>query len=293
MAIIVTQYCIRQKSYKSSCQLCIESCPTNAIQLYKRAITINKANCIQCGRCVITCPVNAIEGPLPKRYIQDYILYSDSSHEPTIKELLLYYTIGISIIRLSPTHSHWLNTLNQTNNILKKSTNTVFTIENYSEQDNKISLKRRMLLGLNSLKTAVTYYSIKKEILIQAYSHYQFFSISLDISHCSLCQICEKLCPSHCFQITETTLFITTAKCIGCYLCQDSCPEQVLTINNWIDKCRLIVYPINQYNCQQCQQTFSALKELHICPACHLRNTLKIPQSISTLQHSLFKNKTL
>lgn len=290
---IITSYCIREKSHKSSCQLCIQSCPRNAIQIHQQKVQINTDACIQCGLCVVTCPVNAIDGQPPSRHIQGHILHSDDTIKPTVKELLLYYAAGISTICLYIEHADWLTIVNQTNNELFRLECSPFLVEIHQQKENTILSKRRSLLGLNYLTPLITSCSIKQRSLTQAYPQYQFFTISLDISRCSLCRVCEKLCPTSSFQITDSLFVINNSHCNGCNLCRDSCPEQVINITTIITKCQKSIYRISQQYCEQCQQLFPALTNMHRCPACRLRNTLQITHSISALSHSTIKNKTL
>lgn len=289
----ITPYCIREKSHKSSCQLCIQSCPCHAIQLHQHIARINTNACTQCGGCVIACPVNAIDGLPPSRHIQGHMLHSDDAIKPTVKELLLYYAAGISTIRLYIEHTDWLTIITKANNELSRLECSPFLVETHQQKENTILSKRRSLLGLDYLTPLVTSCSIKQRSLTQAYPHYQFFTISLDVSRCSLCRVCEKLCPTNSFQITDSLFAINNDHCNGCSLCQDSCPEQAINITATITKNQKFNYRISQHFCEQCQQTFPGLANMQPCPACRLRNTLQITHSISTLLHSTIKNKTL
>jgi len=53
MAVKVTPECI-------GCEVCIDSCPTNAIIMKDGVAEIVASDCIDCGACIPTCPVNAI-----------------------------------------------------------------------------------------------------------------------------------------------------------------------------------------------------------------------------------------
>jgi ferredoxin len=48
---------------------------------------------------------------------------------------------------------------------------------------------------------------------------------------CSLCMICEELCPTHAMK-AETGEITEKEKCIACLRCIDNCPEDALGIND-------------------------------------------------------------
>jgi ferredoxin len=56
--------CTQNISPKSSCQSCINVCPTNSISIANSKIEINDA-CIECGICSTVCPTNAILAERP------------------------------------------------------------------------------------------------------------------------------------------------------------------------------------------------------------------------------------
>jgi len=54
MPVKITSDCI-------GCEVCIDSCPTNAIVMKDGVAAIVDADCIDCGACLPTCPVDAIK----------------------------------------------------------------------------------------------------------------------------------------------------------------------------------------------------------------------------------------
>lgn len=56
--------CTQTISPKSSCQSCIDACPTNSISIANRKIEIDD-NCVECGLCSTVCPTNAIFAQRP------------------------------------------------------------------------------------------------------------------------------------------------------------------------------------------------------------------------------------
>jgi ferredoxin len=56
---LIPNLCTQIISPKSSCNRCIEYCPTNSICITREEIVIDD-NCIHCGLCTTACPTNAI-----------------------------------------------------------------------------------------------------------------------------------------------------------------------------------------------------------------------------------------
>ncbi len=52
--------CLRLRHKKSSCRLCLENCPTNAIS-FKQSLEIDNSLCCNCGICVNLCPTSVFE----------------------------------------------------------------------------------------------------------------------------------------------------------------------------------------------------------------------------------------
>jgi len=44
----------------TGCESCIESCPSEAIEMKDGKAEVNADNCVDCGVCVDECPVEAI-----------------------------------------------------------------------------------------------------------------------------------------------------------------------------------------------------------------------------------------
>jgi len=75
--------------------------------------------------------------------------------------------------------------------------------------------------------------------------------ISLDISKCTGCSLCEKVCPSKAIAMVEDSRtklkkspVIDFSKCIFCGLCVDYCPTKALAFTK---NCALISYEKKDY----------------------------------------------
>lgn len=53
-------YCLKLRHKESSCRLCLESCPTNAISI-DQSLTVDSSLCNDCGICVNVCPTGVFQ----------------------------------------------------------------------------------------------------------------------------------------------------------------------------------------------------------------------------------------
>jgi len=53
-------YCLKLRHKESSCRLCLESCPTNAISI-SQSLTVDSSLCNDCGICVSVCPTGVFQ----------------------------------------------------------------------------------------------------------------------------------------------------------------------------------------------------------------------------------------
>lgn len=51
---------IVNKEECTGCELCVDSCPVEAISMDGGKASVNADECVDCGDCVDTCPVEAI-----------------------------------------------------------------------------------------------------------------------------------------------------------------------------------------------------------------------------------------
>ena len=55
-------YCLKLRHKDSSCRLCLDSCPTNAISI-SQSLTVDSSLCNGCGICVNVCPTSVFQLP--------------------------------------------------------------------------------------------------------------------------------------------------------------------------------------------------------------------------------------
>lgn len=59
--VIEAQRCQHAKNKASSCDLCVQACPTNAIALENHAPVVTASDCIRCGLCLSNCPAGVFD----------------------------------------------------------------------------------------------------------------------------------------------------------------------------------------------------------------------------------------
>lgn len=63
---LVYERCARTRSVASSCQACVEACPTHAVSLGgpRRSVEVALDDCVRCGLCQAACPTEAFRGAI-------------------------------------------------------------------------------------------------------------------------------------------------------------------------------------------------------------------------------------
>ena len=67
--VILRTLCLQSRSPLAQCSLCDDICPTGAIDLHSKPVTIDKDACIRCELCCSVCPTGAVAStitPLPE-----------------------------------------------------------------------------------------------------------------------------------------------------------------------------------------------------------------------------------
>lgn len=246
-------------------------------------ISVKTTACTQCGGCLLVCPVMAIKGTLPERCTDNNNLYQDSGSTPSLKELLLYYRSGYNTIILNENDSSWNMIIEEANAVLRLMNKPLFLVNHINKDKNdsyfnndEIATKRRRLLGFRLIKRFLKNNNLPENILItEVFKEYQWFSVDIESTRCSLCSSCLQLCPTGVFHYQNKHFVIDAGKCIGCLLCQTSCPEEALSIRPDIKKQAVSAYPFHQAFCPNCQNYYPSLSAgEHLCPACHVRQKL-------------------
>ncbi|EAR4674253.1 4Fe-4S dicluster domain-containing protein [Escherichia coli O5:H32] len=283
--IVVTSDCIRNKSRRVECRLCIDACSSGALSITSSGtVEIIPDACSGCGGCTAACPVMAITGPFPERQTADDQLYLDAITAPSVKELLLYYRAGYRTLVVDENHFAWRDVVERTNSLLHACHQVPFLMNYYRHDDNHASaeqldvvIARRRFLHIGTVqrylgkKTSPT-----NRLISDIFPDYQLFSININKNACSLCSSCLKLCPTGVFHYQNKQLVIESGECVGCKLCQESCPESAIEVREEIAKKTQTHYSFNVAFCPRCQNPFPSLNPgEHLCPACSMQEKLR------------------
>jgi NAD-dependent dihydropyrimidine dehydrogenase PreA subunit len=56
------------------------------------------------------------------------------------------------------------------------------------------------------------------------------FKISIDLTLCKKCGICEYICSHSVFKTKEAVLLVYDERCTGCYICELICPDCAISV---------------------------------------------------------------
>lgn len=282
--ITVTSQCVRSKSKKANCDVCVETCVQRALSTTESGgIHFHVSACNQCGACVAACPVNAIEGNLPVRKTEQHTIFEDQTSHPSVKELLLYHQKGYQHLIITSEESHWHTVIQQTNKVLARLSQPLLTFTcDPSVITEHISKSRRAFLRVNLLNRnhASSAPKIDNQLLPQLFSDYQFFTVNLDSDSCSLCSACLRLCPTSALKYEQQHFVIENGRCVGCKICQDGCPEQSLEVQESIQHKTHSRTPFVFNVCHECKQHYLALSGNNmLCAPCKVKKSLNLGES--------------
>lgn len=273
----ITNKCSRTRNTRSTCTFCLESCNNGAISINQQSIEIEQKQCTSCGDCVISCPLSAIEGIVVTReFVNRTLIYKDV-YTPTVKELLIYKNRGLTSVRTdeAPLNDHWKSVLKQTNkylNDLKQSPIEVVkkeTDEKFSRRAFFTSIQTEGKKLAKIIAPATWKMEANEWNLANYYPEYQFFSVELDKSKCTLCKACFSFCSQKVFQLKDAYLQIGSDNCVNCTDCIDICIEDAIQIKAEIKKKRDFHEPIHSNKCSDCGQVFHSFQlETEKCSIC-------------------------
>ncbi|MBS4191544.1 4Fe-4S binding protein [Bacillus sp. FJAT-49705] len=266
----VLQSCTRHQSPYSSCSRCKDVCFDEAITFIDEKPYIDNEKCTECGYCIAECPVQAIEGFFPKRtVVQDQLVVTDE-HPPALRELLGYNKKGITAIisEQEKLNENWQYTISKTNEMLEKLNEAPFSIYLKKIELKEESLTRREIFSfwkneaqstLKQMTPAKWRFNHEELDIAKLYPKHQFKEVAVNLSKCTLCKACQKLCKKNCFQINDTSFTISAQKCSGCMLCQDICPEKAITIQERIMSATEVDHSLLIKTCKICNNNYQSL----------------------------------
>ena len=271
--ISINKSCVRDVSPFSTCDICIENCPENALEIKYRKVYIN-SNCNSCGDCIPSCPVNAIEGIVEKRkVVGDTLLFLDNT-KMSLKELLYYYHKGIRKIGIieKELNPSWKNALEEVNKVLVEMDKLKIEIAKdikYPEpQEKEISrrelfsfFKKESVSFITKLTPATWRFNHNNYSLEKMYPEWQFYNIEINKEKCNLCQACFRLCPTKVFNVENGKITINAIHCVDCKLCEDVCKEKAINVTSNIIRTESNVNTVFDKTCSKCESNFLSWKE--------------------------------
>jgi ferredoxin len=273
----ISSICSRGRNRKSTCTHCMDQCSKQAITITDHLPTIDADLCSMCGDCMIVCPLSAIEGLAVNRKFERTSLVFDDTYTPTTKELLIYAKRGLQSIQFDQLalNQEWTNALNEANTILSILNQYPIAVVRKIPND---KLSRRAFFqsfqkeGRQLAKNmAPAAWKIETDgwKLSKYYPEYQFFSVDIDQSKCTLCRACFSVCTEKVFVYEGGLLQIQNDKCVNCTACTDVCSHDAIQVISDIkSKCER-AEPYLTKQCKDCGQKFytfhSKTETCHIC----------------------------
>lgn len=280
----ISEACIRKISPLSSCAICLQACPIEAIDIDKNTITINEKTCSSCGICITVCPSHAIKGQSPSRnVVQDYLLIEETSAMPTVNELHYFYKKGIRFVYSHEASPSLEQVISKTNADLDAmGLDRVQMADKLALQpEEQPKLTRRDFFTklssaskktvLSSVTPAKWRFNEESFKLSSLYKDFSFHVIDLDEETCTLCEACITICPVKAFEIKDGSLIIQEQRCTGCQLCSDICRSNSLKIERNVHPSAVIQKPVHESTCTACKTQFHAWTDTTICPICSSR----------------------
>lgn len=280
--ISISKSCVRNVSPFSTCHICVENCPENAIEIKNKTVNIN-SNCNSCGDCIPSCPVNAIEGIAEKRWIvEDTLLFGENT-KMSSKELLYYYHKGIRKIAVmdKELNNSWSNALKEANRVLdemeKEEIGVTTEIKQPEPEEKELSRRelfsffKKESISLIANFTPATWRFNHKDFSLEGmYAEWQFNGIEMNQEKCTLCQACFRLCPTKVFKVGDGQLSIDAIHCVSCKLCEDVCKDKAILITEEIRRTESMTYTVYPKTCIKCKKKFLGWEEEgDICHFCH------------------------
>jgi ferredoxin len=271
----VTAKCSRQRNRKSTCKYCVDSCGHNAIEI-RDVILIDTQKCTLCGDCLIACPLSAIEGIASNRHFEKASLVFDESYTPSLKELLIYKKRGMTSIQVNhQVNDEWETVVANANIQLQLLDESPIAFVN---KVTEVVLSRRAFFGsfqkegkqlAKSMAPASWKIDQDDWKLTKHYPDFQFYSVTINRSKCSLCQACFSLCPENVFQIEDNHLVIKNGKCVNCTSCTDVCSENAIEIIADVRRKIKQSAPVDLKYCKDCGHSFytfvKGTEKCHVC----------------------------
>ncbi len=307
---ITKDRCIRTTFSKSHCRDCEDICIVDAV-VFSPEPSINKNLCIKCGLCYSSCKFSAINIEKDnKQLLKDTkndkeidigCIFSNSEIKITClsrltEDLLISWFRDKKVVRLKRGNCKrckFKKTLSYFNKsfrksvILAKAVNIKPNITIKTDVAGKVYIpkegvsRRKMFSGLGMIVAKST---PKREILKDAIAELEIkealYPDSADLSidsTCTLCGVCEHVCPTKAIKIRKTEnagyIYFLPSSCINCNECEEACIYNSIEIKTQNVSFLLSkpkkVFEATKKTCVSCKKEFYSSDEneemCHIC----------------------------
>ena len=218
------------------CRLCVEVCPTDAIEIVNGKAIIDPQKCVGCGECAKVCPTQAIssytaaektntlekpeqEQPSTSKKTTEL---SSKVEKPSTDDTLR----GVNAKVPTPAQGKPVEekkTPNETEKVTRTPTEkapTSTTAENKSAE--KATSQNAEQKTIET--PAKTPTSVKKIVAV------------VDPQKCIGCQLCVRVCPEHAITMINGKAVIDPEKCTNCGECIKVCPVKAISTKEYESK---------------------------------------------------------
>jgi energy-converting hydrogenase A subunit P len=293
MIIVDNLKCLRNDYYHNDCQECIESCPIDAIELFRGKIKTTDS-CTKCAVCIPVCKTESLS--LDQYDLKSFALkFLDSSKTrivdtidiPRLDMLGLEYLFAFVVSKhssielignsFSPAIS---KTVESSNKLLKKLNISNQVILKEEKLPQKSSLRKAFEDTKSSFVASKKLehkkdLPFKKALFNKSLKNLQK-EITLDSkkveNSCTNCKECITFCPTGAFELGDDQILFNSSYCIECGICEEICrpnaisKQQIQDVNSYFDFVSLISF---EYAiCSECKCSFIKSGEDTTCKRC-------------------------
>ena len=233
------------------CDLCLSSCPYEAIT--GKPPSFDPKRCIECGLCINYCPAGLISDPNSYSAFRAFLSNLKCSNGlivlcPKGRELLYSDVKSLGLI---PYEVSCLPSFSFRHLLL--SSRMGFSISFYCPESLRVKCPKNKALELyvGMLEESKKIMNVRYEFVEEPkrmernsedvfknedswikLSSLPFFRPVVG-SECTLCGVCEKICPTTALKIKlddKYRLMLDHSRCIGCKECEATCPEKAIVV---------------------------------------------------------------
>ncbi|MEL9990173.1 MAG: 4Fe-4S binding protein [Thermoproteus sp.] len=280
------------------CSECVDVCPTGAIKIQEKSVSIDPQKCTECGICISACPTGALTTPgaddveiavaLSKAKLHGVSKIVFTCYKADVVAREGEYVFKLPCIgALGP---EWTLEAAAAGNVEAycpdpkcpvggakaglKAVEEVADAFGFEKEvgENKISVRTsprplaysgtRRRDYLETLAKFRDLYTGKKSAALKIYR------VDVDADKCSLCGVCFAKCPQRAFDVSRdgdaVRLTLNPLKCVGCGFCEDVCPEKAIAVGKYdilppeVEE-KAVDYVVR---CKSCGRTFDTYKHI-------------------------------